>query len=392
MCLSILFTAMEKASFRRTWHSALVVKDLDRRVAFLPLSRRLNSVWAKQGDIQISDLNNGCFLVRFREKSDYEIAVTGGPWKLGETYLTVHRWHKGFNPWNANVITTLVWVQLPDLPVEFYHPTAVMRIASRIGTPVRVDRATKEGARTKYARVCVEIDLTKPLLSKYKIEGKRYFIGYEGLNYLCTTCGRFGAPTTRCKCRNTPPVADPMTEVNETINTSEIAKPEEPYGAWMLPKPCYKRWGHVNRNFTDKPLPTAGSDIRDPTMISNPFYALNDDEDEMGNNKEDAEENPIASQTVPSKPPPPIPKSATVTRAVPKGPLRVQGDPPIPAIGGEKSGKIHYHQKGVTSSRTQQHLPAPKANARLSQHEQRNERGNNSLAKGEGNQSPLVPR
>ncbi|CAN0876053.1 hypothetical protein LINGRAHAP2_LOCUS11083 [Linum grandiflorum] len=274
MCPSILFTAMEKASFRREWRSALVVKGLDCRVAFLPLTRRLNSIWAKQGDIQISDLNNGCFLVRFLEKSDYEIAVTGGSWMLGETYLTVHRWHKGFNPWNANVITTLVWVQLPDLSVELHHPTAVMRIASRIGTPVRVDRVTKEGACTKYARVYVEIDLTKLLLSKYKIEGKRYFIGYEGLNDLCTACRRYGAPNTRCKCRDPPPVADPMIEVNETINTSAIAKLEEPYGAWMLPKPRYKRWGHVNRNSIDKPLPTAGLDIRNPTMILNPFLCI----------------------------------------------------------------------------------------------------------------------
>ncbi|CAN0898841.1 hypothetical protein LINGRAHAP2_LOCUS19938 [Linum grandiflorum] len=196
MCPSVLFTAAEKIQFRREWRSALVVKGLDRRISFLPLARRLNLIWAKQGNIQISDLNNGCFLVCFREKSDYEITVIGGPWMLGDTYLTVRRWHKGFDPWNAEVKKIMVCVQLPDLPVEFYQPTAVTTIASRIGAPVRVDRATEEGARTKYARVCVEIDLTKSLLSKFKIEGKRYFIGYEGLNDLCNICGRFGAPTT----------------------------------------------------------------------------------------------------------------------------------------------------------------------------------------------------
>ncbi|CAN0875334.1 hypothetical protein LINGRAHAP2_LOCUS10770 [Linum grandiflorum] len=39
---------------------------------------------------QISDLKNGCYLVRFRSQEDYKWAITGGPWMLGDTYLTVH--------------------------------------------------------------------------------------------------------------------------------------------------------------------------------------------------------------------------------------------------------------------------------------------------------------
>ncbi|CAN1238584.1 hypothetical protein LINGRAPRIM_LOCUS2138 [Linum grandiflorum] len=136
LCPAIRFTAAEKISLRREWRSASVIKGFDQRVPYLPLACRLNFLWAKQGDIQIFDLSNSCYLVRFREKTDYEIAITGGPWMLGDTYLTVHRWHKGFNPWTAEVNKTLVWVQLPDLPVEFYHLSTVKKIARRIGTPV----------------------------------------------------------------------------------------------------------------------------------------------------------------------------------------------------------------------------------------------------------------
>ncbi|CAN0904870.1 hypothetical protein LINGRAHAP2_LOCUS23348 [Linum grandiflorum] len=42
LCLQICFTAAEKASFRRPWRSALVVKGLGRNVPYLPLARRLN--------------------------------------------------------------------------------------------------------------------------------------------------------------------------------------------------------------------------------------------------------------------------------------------------------------------------------------------------------------
>ncbi|CAN0838541.1 hypothetical protein LINGRAHAP2_LOCUS2209, partial [Linum grandiflorum] len=90
-----------------------------RRISYIALARRLNFLWTKNGPLQISNLRNGCFLVRFKNKEDYEWAISGGPWKLGETYLTVHHWFKGFDPWKLEVKYTMVWVNLPDLPIEF---------------------------------------------------------------------------------------------------------------------------------------------------------------------------------------------------------------------------------------------------------------------------------
>ncbi|CAI0429468.1 unnamed protein product [Linum tenue] len=55
--------------------------------------------------------------------------------------------------------------------------------------PVLVDRATELGARGKYARICVEVDLTQPLISKFKIKGITYLVQYEGLDDLCSNCG-----------------------------------------------------------------------------------------------------------------------------------------------------------------------------------------------------------
>ncbi|CAI0430335.1 unnamed protein product [Linum tenue] len=175
-CPSVPFTATQKIKWRREWRSALIVQGLGKKVAFLPLARRLNYLWARHGDIQISDMKNGCFLVRFRSKKDYEFTSEGGPWLLGETYLTVHRWYKGFNPWKATMKSATVWVQLPDLPIEFFNAEAVTMIAQLIGKPVRVDRATELGDRGNYARVSVEVDLTRPLLSQYKVEGVTYII------------------------------------------------------------------------------------------------------------------------------------------------------------------------------------------------------------------------
>lgn len=45
--------------------------------------------------------------------------------------------------------------------------------------------------RAKYARICVEVDLTKPLVVMFMIKDRKYNVEYEGLHLLCTLCGRF---------------------------------------------------------------------------------------------------------------------------------------------------------------------------------------------------------
>ncbi|CAN0892939.1 hypothetical protein LINGRAHAP2_LOCUS17867 [Linum grandiflorum] len=126
----------------------------------------------------------------------------------------------------------MAWVQLPDIPIEFYNPVAVTRIASRIWHPIWVYRATQEGARGKYARVCVEVDLTKPLLSKYTIEGKKYLISYEGLNDLCTTCGKYENSARLCKCHETLDF-DPIATESELLPIGEDTVEKAVYGGWM---------------------------------------------------------------------------------------------------------------------------------------------------------------
>ncbi|CAN0880618.1 hypothetical protein LINGRAHAP2_LOCUS13753 [Linum grandiflorum] len=96
---------------------------------------------------------------------------------------------------------TIVWVTLHDLPIEFYNPKSVTRIASRIGKPICVDRATKEGACGKCSCVCVEVDLSKLRIATYKVEGFKYcIVEYEGLHEICIACGMFRNLISRCSC------------------------------------------------------------------------------------------------------------------------------------------------------------------------------------------------
>ena len=56
---------------------------------------------------------------------------------------------------------------------------------------MKVDATTLEQARGKYARICIEVDLKKELLSEFALHGKTYCLQYESLHTVCFCCGLY---------------------------------------------------------------------------------------------------------------------------------------------------------------------------------------------------------
>ncbi|XP_057444439.1 uncharacterized protein LOC130736653 [Lotus japonicus] len=125
-------------------------------------------------------------------------------------------WSPKFISPTAKVTKTLAWIRIPGLNAAFYDESFLMSVAQVIGTPIRVDINTLRGNRGKFARICVELDLSNPVLGKIMIEDDWYKIEYEGLHVICTKCGCYGHRSRECT-RDSPP--------NKT-NTA----PEKPLG------------------------------------------------------------------------------------------------------------------------------------------------------------------
>ncbi|CAN1128399.1 hypothetical protein LINPERHAP2_LOCUS4602 [Linum perenne] len=149
----------------------------------------LEFLWARTGPIQVSDLANNFFLVRFTHEKDYSAAAFGGPWKV-----------------------------------------AVKRIGDFIGKTVRLDLATAEGARGRYARVCIEVDITKPLIGKYLIDDKVLKIEYESLENMCFDCGFYGQKKETCSLNVEAQAKKPME--TQTSNLEAVVE-EQDTGEWM---------------------------------------------------------------------------------------------------------------------------------------------------------------
>ena len=63
-----------------------------------------------------------------------------------------------------------VWVRLPNFPLPFWHHLVLEDIGNLLGTFVKCDSERKEQGLFTYARICVEIDLSKGLPDKIQLK------------------------------------------------------------------------------------------------------------------------------------------------------------------------------------------------------------------------------
>jgi hypothetical protein len=209
------------------WKDALVVKLLGKSLGFHTMKDRLQCLWKLTGGFEIMDIGNGFFMVEFDLEADRSTVVEGGPWMIFDHYLTVQCWTPEFASPTAKIDKTMVWIRFPGLNVCYYDESILLALATAVGTPVKVDSNTLNVRRGRFARVCVQIDLNKPVVGKVWMRNFWYQVEYEGLHRICSTCGCYGHLTRQCTVKATPenyktPEKN-KTPVNTTATTTTTA-------------------------------------------------------------------------------------------------------------------------------------------------------------------------
>jgi len=203
------------------WKQCMVVKVLGRNISIANLNRRLREMWKPQGAMFVVDLPCQFFMIRFEREDEYLSALTGGPWRAFGSYLLVQAWSPEFDPLRDEITTTPIWVRLMNIPLSLYHTSILMGIAGSLGKPVKVDMTTLHVERARFARMCIEVDLAKPLKGTLLLNGERYFVSYEGLANICSRCGMYGHLIHTC----------PQTIAEKEVNAASQSAPVVVSGA-----------------------------------------------------------------------------------------------------------------------------------------------------------------
>ena len=287
LCPTILLTAAEKRALREPWHNALIIRMFDKGIGYLQLKRNLKSKWALRGDFSLIDIGCDYYVTRFTNMEDYDHVMLNGPWMIGDNYLVIREWVPNFVPEEDTITKLTAWVRIPKLSVEYFNKNFLLyKIGQKIGRVIKIDSTTENVERGQYTRLCVEVDLTKPLLSKFRLNGRVWGIQYEGLKMICFKCGRQGHKEESCGL-------EPQT-VQDNLNAAShaapngggnIAQQESIYGSWMLVKKPPRR------SYTrQQPVTTRGRAARgDPNNV----------QPRMGSTRAEHEK---ASENIPASP------------------------------------------------------------------------------------------
>ncbi|XP_023638089.1 uncharacterized protein LOC17885862 [Capsella rubella] len=213
---------------RGLWKRCMIVKVLGRNIPIAAMSRKLRELWKPKGAMHVTDLPRQFFMVRFDMEEEYMEALTGGPWKVFGSYLMVQDWSPDFDPMRDEITTTPVWVRLSNIPMLFYHRQILMGIAEGLGKPLKVDLTTQNLDRARFARVCVEVNLKKPLKGTIMVNDERFFVSYEGLSSICSACGLYGHLVHACpKTMQEKLVASQTTQSTQELNQNVVSQPND---------------------------------------------------------------------------------------------------------------------------------------------------------------------
>ena len=117
--------------------------------------------------------------------------------------MRVFRWTREFHVHKESSLVP-IWVALPALPIHYFDKHSLFSILSPVGRPLFLDAATAADTRPSVARVCVKIDVAKPVVQRIwdAVEGEQGFwqrIVVEDLLAYCSSYWRLGHSHEECK-------------------------------------------------------------------------------------------------------------------------------------------------------------------------------------------------
>lgn len=197
------------------------------------MKERLSRIWKLFAGFDILDICNEYFMVSFDMYVDRMKVIEDGPCLILDHYLIVQLWSPNFISPTAKIEKTQVWICFLGLNPIYYDNSILLALAFAIGTPIKVDINTKYVKRGRFTRVCIEVDLTKPVMGRVWMKVYWYQVQYVGLHQICGICSCYGYLTIETKIVETPPahanLSNDQTPPTITVEANTMEKEVSQY-------------------------------------------------------------------------------------------------------------------------------------------------------------------
>ena len=135
-------------------------------------------------------------MVVFTNIEDKDRLFEGGPYFFTAAGLYMRPWIMNFVPEKETFTSVPVWVRLYSLPLDYWKNELLAAIGNKLGHYVKASEATRRGKYTSFARICVEMDLSRALPEEIILEvfyeESVQTVYYEHIPFRCRKCHEHG--------------------------------------------------------------------------------------------------------------------------------------------------------------------------------------------------------
>ncbi|CAH9102285.1 unnamed protein product [Cuscuta epithymum] len=161
----------------------------------------LVNTWGVQCKLKKHD--KGWTIFQFKNEEDRTKVISGGPYSSYGKALFLKVLSDDFEVDDEEFLKVPIWIKLPGLSVTLWNKEEISELTSRVGVPIVADQVTLTKMRPNFARVLVEVDLSKPPILEIPMiqpSGKKriQYVYYETYPNYCYECKKYGHDPFKC--------------------------------------------------------------------------------------------------------------------------------------------------------------------------------------------------
>ncbi|XP_070032704.1 uncharacterized protein [Nicotiana tomentosiformis] len=145
------------------WKAALVVYVIGETPGYNYMRRYMAQNWNMVAGPEVYYHKKGYYIVKFQSMADLNEVQYADPYSINNKPMILKQWCPEFD-FNVEFLTELpLWVKFPSLPMNCSSLNSLSRIAIAIEVPKYADECTTKQTRISFARMLIEVNVTKPL-------------------------------------------------------------------------------------------------------------------------------------------------------------------------------------------------------------------------------------
>lgn len=116
--LELLGSVLED-SHRRWEGVAVIFRSLGRWVSLVGVSKEAWTRLKLDNDPEVFPVGEDHIVLHLSSAGDCARVKEGGPWFIGGQLMALDSWESDFIPSRKSIFKTVVWMRLPELPLEY---------------------------------------------------------------------------------------------------------------------------------------------------------------------------------------------------------------------------------------------------------------------------------